>query len=112
MAKVYEIADIELREGVKGEHFERFWLQEYGPQGRLIGWISHLVKADRGERAGKYRVIWEMPSVEWRDRLILPPHEITEEALRLLGPNFPKLNEILFTLIADYPYAHYIELGG
>lgn len=112
MAKVYEIANIELREGVKDEDFERFWLQEYGPQGALIGWISHLVKADRGERSGKYMVMWETPSVELRDRLITPPHELTDEVLHLLGPNFPVLNEKLFKLIADYPWTHYIELSS
>jgi hypothetical protein len=67
MAKIYGITPIELREGVEGEDFEQFWLYEYGPQGKVLGWTPHLPKADRGERAGKYAVIWELPSVESRN---------------------------------------------
>ncbi len=112
MAKVYEIAHIVLKEGVKGEDFEKFWLQEYGPQGALIDWTSHLVKADRGERAGQYMVMWEMPSVELRDRLLTPPHEFTDEMWRRLGPNIHILGEKFDQYVADYQWTHFIELGG
>ncbi len=111
MAKIFYITPVELRDGVKGEELERFWLNEYGPQGMKLGWISHLLKADRGERIGKYAVIWELPSVELRDRFLPAPDQVSEEALRLLGPDFPKLSEKLFTLIMGWPYTHYVELG-
>ncbi len=112
MAKVFGITPVELREGVKGEDFEKFWLDEYGPQGRVLGWTSHLLKADRGERAGKYAVMWELPSVESRDRIAPEPGRISEEGLRLLGPNFPKMNEKLDTFVAAWPDTDYVELGG
>ena len=112
MAKIFGVTPIELREGIKGEDFEKFWLNEYGPQGQLLGWTSHLLKADRGERPGKYAVIWELPSVESRDRIVPESGTISEEGLRLLGPNFPKLNEKLDTFVTGWPFTDYIELGG
>ena len=111
MAKIYGVTPIELRDGVKGEDFEKFWLSEFGPQGQLLGWTSHLLKADRGERAGKYAVIWELPSIESRDRIVPEPGTISEEGLRLLGPNFQKLNEKLDTLVTGWPFTDYVELG-
>lgn len=112
MAKIYGITPIELREGVKGEDFEQFWLNEYGPQGTVLGWISHFLKADRGERTGKYAVIWEVPRVEMRDRIISADENLTELGQQLLGPNFAKMNEKLMTLVTDWPNTDYIELGG
>jgi hypothetical protein len=112
MAKVYDITPIELREGVKGEDFEAFWLNEYGPQGKVLGWTSHLLKADRGERVSKYAIIWEMPSVETRDRIVPANGSLTEEGKRLLGPNFDKMNQKLDTFITGWPNTAYIELGG
>ena len=67
MAKVYGVIPVALRPGVKGEDFASFWLKEYAPLGQRVGWQSHLLKGDRGERVGQYAVIWEMPSVESRE---------------------------------------------
>jgi hypothetical protein len=110
MAKVFGITPIELREGVQGEDFEAFWQKEYAPQGDLIGWTSHLLKAAQGERAGKYAVIWEMPSVESFYRIITKTGDITEEGMKLLGPNFAKMNEKLDTFVTGWPSTDYIEL--
>lgn len=112
MAKIYDITPIKLRDGVKGEDFEAFWLNEYAPQGKILGWTSHLLKGDRGERANKYAVIWEMPTVETRDRIVLANGDITELGQQLLGPNFAKMNEKLDKFIEDWPHTSYIELGG
>lgn len=112
MAKVYGITLVELREGVKGEDFEQFWLNEYAPQGKLIGWTSHLMKGDIGRRVGKYVVMWEKPSVEARDRIVARDNTPTEEGRRLLGSHFAKMNEKLFTLVTDWPHTDYVELNG
>ena len=112
MAKVFGVTPIELRPGAIGEDFVRFWIEEYAPLGVRLGWTSHVLKADRGERAGKYAVIWELPSVESRDR-VRPAADgpISEEALRLLGPDWEKLNEKLNTFITGFPYTDYVEIG-
>lgn len=112
MAKVFGVISLELRPGVNGEDFVKFWIEEYAPLGVRLGWISHVLKADRGERAGKYAVIWELPSVESRDRVRpIADGPISEEALRLLGPDWDKLNEKLKTFITGFPYTDYVEIG-
>ena len=110
MAKIYGITPIELRDGVKGEEFETFWLNEYAPQGKVLGWTSHLLKADRGERKGKYAVIWEKPTVESRDRIVTDDG-LTDEGQRLLGAHFAKMNEKLDTFVTGWPHTDYVELG-
>jgi len=104
MAKVFGFTPIELADGVLGEDFEKFWLEEYGPQGSKLGWISHVFKGDRGERKGKYAVIWEIPSVESRNRFAQEEDKFSDELLRLLGPEFDILNKKLDTFIAGWPY--------
>jgi hypothetical protein len=111
MAKVFGVTPIELRPSVIGEDFVRFWIEEYAPLGVRLGWISHVLKADRGERAGKYAVIWELPSVESRDRVVLADGQIAEVGLRLLGPDWDKLNAELDTFITGWPYTDYVEIG-
>ena len=86
MAKVYGVTPLNLHPGVKGEDFERFWLEEYAPLGQRLGWQSHILKGDQGERVGQYAVIWEIPSVESRDRVTPADGQFSEEGLRLLGP--------------------------
>lgn len=68
-----------------------------------------MLKADRGERNGKLAVVWEIPSVEQRDRFILAQEELTEEGLRLLGPEFDGLNKKLGTYVTGWPFTDYIE---
>jgi hypothetical protein len=35
--------------------------------------------------------MWEVPSVEWRSRLLTGPGKLSEEGLRLVGPEFAAL---------------------
>ena len=111
MAKVFGVTPLELRPGVSGEDFVRFWIEEYAQFGLRVGWTSHVLKADRGERAGKYAVIWEIPSVESRDRVSPTPDQVSEEGLRLLGPDWDRLNEKLDTFITGWPGTTYVEIG-
>jgi hypothetical protein len=111
MAKVFGVTPLELRPGVNGEDFAKFWIEEYAPLGVRVGWTSHVLKADRGERAGKYAVIWEQPSVESRDRVSPAQGQISEEGLRLLGPDWDALNAKLNTYITGWPNTSYVEIG-
>lgn len=112
MAKIYGISPIELCEGVKSEDFEAFWLSEYGPQGAILGWTSHLLKGDRGERVGKYTVMWEIPSIETRDRITSADNNLTELGKQLLGTHFDKMNEKLSKFVTHWAFTDYIELGS
>ena len=71
-----------------------------------------MLKADRGERAGKFAVIWEIPSVEQRDRFVPDQDQITEEGRRLLGPEFDEMNKKLDTYVTGWPFTDYIEQGA
>jgi hypothetical protein len=48
----------------------------------LPGWKTHLLKGDRGARAGKYLVLFEIESLEARDRYFPRPGEESEEFTR------------------------------
>jgi hypothetical protein len=68
MAKVFGIHKVALRPGVKGEDFESF-VRTSMPQLTIsAGMKVRLLKGDRGDRDGKYLVLFEFDSVEVRDR--------------------------------------------
>lgn len=111
MAKLFSVVPLELQPGVAGEDFVKFWLEEYAPLGQRLGWESHVLKADSGERVGQYAVIWEMSSVEARDRIVQDDGQLTTEGKRLLEPDFQILNQKLDTFVTGWPFTNYIELG-
>jgi hypothetical protein len=109
MAKVFSVTPITLRPGVDEREFVKFWNEQYVPLGARLGWKGYILKADKGERAGKLAVIWEVPSVEQRDRFVKGPGDLTEEGKRLLGADFAEMGKILDTYIVDWPFTDYIE---
>ena len=112
MAKIFEFATLELRPGVDEQEFVKFFIENYLPLGPRLGWKGYLLKADRGERAGKFAAITEIPSVESRHRFMpKTTGEFTEEGLRLLGPEFDELNKKLDKYVTDFPMTDYIEQG-
>jgi hypothetical protein len=68
MPKLFGLHEIELQPGVEPDEYERFFAEEVAPKFELPGWNTHLLKGDRGERAGKYLVLLEIDSLEARDR--------------------------------------------
>jgi hypothetical protein len=80
MSKILALHEIELRPGVSAEAFETFFAQEIGSEPIYPGWWAKLLKADRGERAGKYLVMFEIESTAVRDRYFPAPGEQSEEA--------------------------------
>ena len=113
MARVLEVTMLELRPGADEQAFIKFYNEKYAPLGAQLGMRGTLYKCDRGDRVGKFMVIWEFQSVELRDRFIKPVHEISEEALQLLGPKFDELTQTLFSRVAEgensWPMPHYVE---
>ncbi len=94
-----------------GEDFVKFWLEEYAPLGQRLGWESHVLKGDRGERVDQYAVIWEIPSLESRVQITCGKGQLTEEGKRLLKPDFQILNKKLDTFVTGWASTAYIELG-
>ena len=56
-------------------------------------------------------MIWEIPSVENRNRFIPEEDKIPDETLQLLGPEFDIMNKKLDTLVVGWHFTDYIELG-
>jgi len=69
MAKVYGLSQIELREGVKPEDFEKFIVEEWYALPPPEGVSQCLVKGDKGRNEGQYAWLMETESVERRDEL-------------------------------------------
>jgi len=83
-AKVFGMHEIELQPGVEPEDYERFFAEELAPTLKLPGWKTHLLRGDRGARAGKYLVLHEVESLDSRDRYFPGPGEQSEEFTRFL----------------------------
>ena len=67
MARLVCIHEIELAEGADAVEFERLFT-EGATLPELAGWKTRLLRGDRGERAGKYAILYEIESPEVRDR--------------------------------------------
>src|SRR5258708_1448380 len=64
-AAVLSMREFELKPGIKPEAFENFVRDELAAavaQGK-IGMKMHVMKGDRGERKGRYVLVWEFDSV-------------------------------------------------
>ncbi len=79
MPKVYGLHEMKLEPGQDPDEFERFWRDEVAPLPDFPGWKTQLLKSDRGPRAGTYLVLFEIESVEARDRFFPGPNEETSE---------------------------------
>jgi len=118
MTRVYGMHEIELHPGVNEEEFENFFLKEMATSPMYPGWRVQLLKGDRGARKGKYLVLFDIESLESRDRFSAAPNESSKEADRFEGANedvleplFQKWNAFSPTNIALNPnYTDYILL--
>jgi hypothetical protein len=113
MAKVFGIHEIELRPGVTAEEFERFVTEEIAQLSPFSGWKWYLAKADRGAHAGKYALIFEIESVEARNRYAPESGEF-EEAERALAPHagvFEQWGKLSTVPGIDTVFTDYVVLG-
>ena len=117
MSRVLGIHMITLRPGVKAEDFERFVTEEVYLLPWFEGWGFYLLKGDRGDREGKYVVMWEIESVEARDRYAPTPDQYSEEFDRFMEPHaaeFEKVFEKWATFASPLPspiYTDYVVVG-
>jgi len=105
MAKVFGIHEIELRPGVTGEEFEQFMADTISQWPQLEGHAISVAKADRGTHAGKYILVFEIESVEARDRYFPAPDVLSEEAKRASEGSealFEKLDSLYSSTFTDY----------
>jgi hypothetical protein len=116
MAKILALHEIELHPGVSEEEFETFFATQIASDPIYPGWWAQLLKADRGQRAGKYLVIFEIESVELRDRYFPTPGQQSEEA-RQFTQHHPEVAAMFekWRTLASPPgeiYTDYLVVGG
>ncbi len=83
--KVISVHQINLKQGVSSEEFERFIMKELMPlYNKVEGQNFRLAKGDRGLRDGKYAILLIFDSVKDRDRIYPPEGGISEDFEKIL----------------------------
>ena len=89
MAKVYSLHMIALKAGASGPDFEHFFRQEVESAPGPSGLSMRLLKGDRGDREGKYLLMFEFESVERRSQLFPEAgpaaRQMTDEVMQWMG---------------------------
>jgi hypothetical protein len=78
MARVVGLHEIELRPGTDPTEFERV-AAEVVSLPMFEGWTTRLLKGERGARAGKYLLVFEIVDQEARDRYFRAEHQGSDE---------------------------------
>ena len=103
MSKVFGMHKVELKPGVDEKEFEDFVCNHVIPIYRVVpGQTVHLIKGDRGLRAGKYMVLIELESAERRDHIYPSAGGVAEDVLQLVG-NVDPIWEKLLTYVESFP---------
>ena len=117
MAKVFGIHRLDLKLGVTAAEFEQVVADEFNalPQG-VPGWqAASIVKGDRGDQVGQYLMIFEIESVEARDKAARGDGTFSPEAQQAIAqaaPVFDKLNGYLrHKLGEETPFTDYVAVG-
>jgi hypothetical protein len=117
MAKVLGMHSIDLKPGVDEAAFEELIRTEVLPPYNMVpGQTAHLLKADRGERNGKYLVLIELESTERRDHIYPPAGDgwgVADDVQQLVGDIRP-IMEKLSTFVEEYPdpaFTDYVMVG-
>jgi hypothetical protein len=87
MPKVFGLHEIELRPEVDPAEYERLFAQEVATQPMLPGWTVRLLRGDRGPRARKFLLLFEIESVQARDRYFPQEGQPSEEFTRFMDQN-------------------------
>jgi hypothetical protein len=120
MAKVYGIHEVELCPGVTEQEFEKYVNEEVMRLSMYPGWKATLVKADRGAREGKYAFLFEIDSVEARDRFSPTPNGRSDEARAFDAehaateqPIVDKWSRYMTTMVGvNTVFSDYVEVVG
>ena len=73
MPKVFALHEVRLPPGMTAEEHEQVYGEQLASLPDLQGWKTYLLKGDRGEGAGKLQLMFEIESVEARDRYFPSP---------------------------------------
>ncbi|HET9650264.1 MAG TPA: hypothetical protein VFP34_18815 [Microlunatus sp.] len=81
MTRIVGIHQLELRAGVDPVEFGRVCADVVAAP-TYPGWRTRILKGERGARVDQYVVLFEIDSVEDRDRIFPSPEQHSEEAQR------------------------------
>src|SRR5688572_824680 len=110
MTRVFGMHEIELNPGVNEEDFENFVLNEMSAGPAYPGWSMRLLKGDQGARKGKYLILFDIESMEARDRLGESSEE-NEMFNKEWGPLFQKWSTFSPTDLGQHQnYTDYLVL--
>lgn len=85
MGTVYGLHEVELRPEVDPDDYEEWFADAVADHELMPGWKTYLLQADRGRRAGRYLVVFEVESEEARDRYFSADGTGTAEFERFLA---------------------------
>jgi hypothetical protein len=104
MSKVYGLHEIELRPGVRSEDFEKFVIEEVSLAPSFPGWETIVLRGNRGERDGKYMLMFVIDNVESRDRFYPGPGQASGEVQKFMDsrPEFGQMVE-KWKMYATFP---------
>ena len=112
MTKAYSLHTIALKAGASGPGFERFFREEVEPGPMPNGISMRLLRGDRGDRQGKYLVMFEFLGGERRDWLFPQAgpaaQQMSDEVMQRkgrAGPTLGRWNEYATpfdTIYTDY----------
>ena len=106
MTKVYRVMDIQLREGVKAEDYEKFIIEEWQPYPKLREGLSYfgVLKEEKGPGEGKYQMVWVYDSVEARDlyKAGQLPYTADQELIETRAALTKKARDMVTFTMTDY----------
>ena len=115
MSKVYSFHMISLKAGASAQDFEQYFLKDLKSWPMLSGMAMRLLKGDRGDREGKYLVMFEFESVERRNQLFPEAgpaaRQTSDEFMQWMsaaGPTLAKWDE--YATPIDMIYTDYREV--
>ncbi len=115
MSKVFGMHKVELKPGVDEKEFEDFICNQVIPIYQVVpGQTIHLLKADRGERNGKYMVLIELESAARRDHIYPAEGVVAEDVQQLVGnvdPIFEKFDAYVESF-PDDTATDYVMVSG
>ncbi len=114
MAKVFGIHHLELKDDATAAEFERVVSDELNALSRPPGWQFSIVKGERGENVGKYVLIFEIESLEARNRDSPDDGTYSPDFQKWLGtnsPTFDKVSSYLTAPIGGGVFTDYVAVG-
>lgn len=94
MGKIYGIHEIKVHPGIDEDSFIRFFNQEMIPFYENSDWKLTLLKGNRGQRNGRYAVLYEVASREARDRDAPIPNQLSEADKRWYEENKEQADDL------------------